>query len=100
MERLPLYQIAIRRMEISLGEYIIRFVFPSLIIGLLLSVVLYFSLNSLFIGASGIILLILFPLLSAILAVVILASNIFMVETAFDANFVFVTALSFIVTTV
>ena len=68
MERLPLYQIAIRRMEISLGEYIIRFVFPSLIIGLLLSVVLYFSLNSLFIGASGIILLILFPLLSAILA--------------------------------
>ncbi len=68
MERLPLYQIAIRRMEMSLSDYSIRFILPSFVAGLLISLFLYFSLNTLFIGASGIILLIIFPLLSTIAA--------------------------------
>ena len=68
MERLPLYQIAIRRLEMSISDYAIRFILPSFVAGLLISIILYFSLNSLFIGASGIILLLMFPLISTIAA--------------------------------
>jgi len=64
MERLPLYQIAIRRMEIPIGEYILKIVLPAFIGGLIVSTILFTTLASLFIGASGITLLVLFPLLS------------------------------------
>ena len=69
MERLPLYQIAIRRMEISPPDYLLRYVLPAFVIGLIVSIILFFSLGSLFIGASGIALLIFFPLLTTISAI-------------------------------
>ncbi|MDP6889407.1 MAG: type II secretion system F family protein [Candidatus Thalassarchaeaceae archaeon] len=69
MERLPLYQIAFRRMEVPLGEYGIKIVLPAFVGGLLLSLTLYFTLGSFFIGASGIALLILFPLVSTFAAI-------------------------------
>ena len=69
MERLPLYQIAFRRMEVPLGEYGIKIVLPAFVGGLLLSLTLFFTLGSFFIGASGIALLILFPLVSTFAAI-------------------------------
>ncbi len=69
MERLPLFQIAIRRMEVSPSQYLLRFVLPSFCVGLLISVILFVFLSSMFIGVSGIILLLLFPLLSTIAAI-------------------------------
>ncbi|MEE2811875.1 MAG: type II secretion system F family protein [Candidatus Thermoplasmatota archaeon] len=68
MERLPLYQIAFKRMEIPLSEYGIKIVLPAFVSGLLFSLTLYFTLGSFFIGASGILLLILFPLVSTFAA--------------------------------
>ena len=68
MERLPLFQIAIRRMDVSPSQYLLRFVLPSFCVGLLISVILFVFLSSMFIGVSGIILLLLFPLLSTIAA--------------------------------
>jgi flagellar protein FlaJ len=56
-------------MEIPLGEYAIKIVIPSFVGGLLLSIILYFTLGSFFIGASGIALLILFPLVSTFAAI-------------------------------
>jgi len=69
MERLPLYQIAFRRMEIPVNEYAIKIVLPSLVGGLIVSSILFFTLSSFFIGASGIALLILFPMLSTMSAI-------------------------------
>ena len=69
MERLPLYQIAFRRMEIPVNEYAIKIVFPAFVGGLIVSSILFFTLSSFFIGASGIVLLILFPLLSTMAAI-------------------------------
>ena len=69
MERLPLYQIAFRRIEIPIGEYAVKIVFPAFVGGLLVSAILLFTLGSFFIGASGIVLLILFPLISTFAAI-------------------------------
>ncbi|HJM67517.1 MAG TPA: type II secretion system F family protein [Candidatus Thalassarchaeaceae archaeon] len=69
MERLPLYQIAFRRMEIPIGEYGIKIVLPAFVGGLLISSILFFTVGSFFIGASGIVLLLLFPILSTITAI-------------------------------
>jgi flagellar protein FlaJ len=56
-------------MEVPLGEYGIKIVLPAFVGGLLLSLTLYFTLGSFFIGASGIALLILFPLVSTFAAI-------------------------------
>ncbi len=69
MERLPLYQIAFRRMDIPLGEYALKVVLPAFVGGLAVSSILFFTLSSFFIGASGIVLLILFPLVSTMAAI-------------------------------
>ncbi|MEE2747322.1 MAG: type II secretion system F family protein [Candidatus Thermoplasmatota archaeon] len=69
MERLPLYQIAIRRMEMPIGEYSIKIVLPAFMGGFLISTFLFFTLTSFFTGASGIALLIVFPLISTVAAI-------------------------------
>ena len=69
MERLPLYQIAVRRMEMPIGEYTLKIVLPAFIGGLLVSTILFTTLGSFFIGASGIALLVIFPLLSTAAAI-------------------------------
>ena len=69
MERLPLYQIAFRRMDTPLGEYAVKIVLPAFIAGALLSTFLFYTLSSFFIGASGLVLLILFPLISTLAAI-------------------------------
>ena len=69
MERLSLYQIAFRRIEIPIGEYAIKVVLPAFVGGLLVSAILLVTLGSFFIGASGIVLLILFPLISMFAAI-------------------------------
>ncbi len=69
MERLPLYQIAFRRMDTPLGEYAVKIVLPAFIAGALLSTFLFYTLSSFFIGVSGLVLLILFPLISTLAAI-------------------------------
>ena len=69
MERLPLYQIAFRRMEMPLGEYALKVVLPAFVGGLAVSSILFFTLSSFFIGASGVVLLILFPFVSTVGAI-------------------------------
>ena len=70
MKRLPIYQIAIKRLEVPLGRYLLYYVLPAGLGGLLISTLLFFSLNTLFVGTSGILLLLLFPTLSAMAALV------------------------------
>ena len=69
MERLSLYQIAFRRMETPLGEYAVKIVLPAFLGGAAVSSLLFFTLGSFFIGFSGIVLLILFPILSTLAAI-------------------------------
>ena len=69
MERLSLYQIAFRRMESPLGEYAVKIVLPAFLGGAAISSLLFFTLGSFFIGFSGIVLLILFPILSTLAAI-------------------------------
>ena len=69
MERLPLYQIAFRRIEIPLGEYAIKIVLPAFVSGLVVSALLLLTLGSFFIGASGIVLLVLFPIITTFAAI-------------------------------
>ena len=70
MERLPLYQIAIKRLEMPIGRYLLRYVLPAGFGGLLLSVFLFFTLQTMFVGASGIFLLVMFPILGALSALI------------------------------
>ena len=70
MERLPLYQIAIKRLEMPIGRYLLRYVLPAGFGGLLLSVFLFFTLQAMFVGASGIFLLVMFPILGALSALI------------------------------
>ncbi|MEE3082469.1 MAG: type II secretion system F family protein [Candidatus Thermoplasmatota archaeon] len=70
MERLPLYQIAIKRLEMPIGRYLVRFVLPAGLVGLILSLTLYFTLQGMFVGASGTFLLIMFPVLGAMSALI------------------------------
>ena len=45
MERLPLYQIAFRRMEMPLVEYALKVVLPAFVGGLAVSSILFFTLS-------------------------------------------------------
>lgn len=70
MERLPLYQIAIKRLEMPIGRYLLRYVLPAGLGGLILSITMFFTLQTMFVGASGIFLLIMFPVLGAMSALI------------------------------
>ncbi len=64
MERLPTWQIAIRRLGMPIGEYALKVVLPASIIGLLIGAIIFYISSGLFTGASGLILALLFPLLT------------------------------------
>ena len=64
MERLPTWQIAIRRLGMPITSYVIKVVLPATVFGLLLGAVIFFFASSLFTGASGLLLALIFPLLS------------------------------------
>ena len=64
MERLPIWQIAIRRLGIPINEYALKVILPASLVGLLVGVIIYYISSGLFTGASGIILALLFPLLT------------------------------------
>ena len=64
MERLPTWQIAIRRLGMPIGEYALKVVLPASIIGLLVGAIIFYISSGLFTGASGLILALLFPLLT------------------------------------
>jgi len=70
MERLPTWQIAIRRLGMPVTSYVIQVVLPATAFGLILGAVIFFFSSSLFTGASGLLLALIFPLLSGGLAVV------------------------------
>ncbi|DAC23538.1 MAG TPA: hypothetical protein HA345_03660 [Candidatus Thalassarchaeaceae archaeon] len=70
MERLPTWQISIRRLGMPVASYAIQVVLPATVFGLILGAVIFFFSSSLFTGASGILLAFLFPLLSGGMAVV------------------------------
>ena len=70
MERLPLYQIAIKRLEMPIGRYLVRYVLPAGLGGLILSITMFFTLQTMFVGASGVFLLIMFPVLGAMSALI------------------------------
>jgi len=69
MERMPVWQIAIRRLEMSPFEYGLRYVLPAAGVGFVAGIILWISLNSIFTGASGIVLLFMCPMLAVIGAV-------------------------------
>ena len=64
MERLPIWQIAIRRLGIPINEYALKVILPASLVGLLVGVIIYYISSGLFTGASGIILALLFPILT------------------------------------
>ena len=64
MERLQIWQIAIRRLGIPINEYALKVILPASLVGLLVGVIIYYISSGLFTGASGIILALLFPLLT------------------------------------
>ena len=70
MERLPTWQIAIRRLGMPITSYAIKVVLPATVFGLLLGAVIFFFASSLFTGASGLLLALIFPLLSGGVAAV------------------------------
>ena len=64
MERLPLWQIAIRRLGMPIQEYALKVVLPLYCIGLVLGAIVFYVASGLFTGASGLILGFIFPILS------------------------------------
>ena len=68
MERLPIWQIAIRRFGIPINEYALKVILPASLVGLLVGVIIYYISSGLFTGASGIILALLFPILTGVAA--------------------------------
>ncbi len=64
MERLPTWQIAIRRLGMPVGEYSLKVVLPASVIGLLVGALVFYVASGLFTGASGLILALIFPLLT------------------------------------
>jgi flagellar protein FlaJ len=56
-------------MDTPVGEYAVKIVLPAFIGGAAVSAFLFYTLSTFFIGASGIVLLILFPLLSTLAAI-------------------------------
>ncbi len=69
MERMPVWQIAIRRLEITPIEYAFRYILTAAVGGFIAGIVLWIALNSIFTGASGIVLLFMCPMLASIGAV-------------------------------
>lgn len=69
MERMPLWQIAIKRLEMPVGEYLIRYVTPAVVAGLLTGLGLMFALPTLFGGAAGLIFVAMFPFLTGAAAI-------------------------------
>ena len=70
MERLSLFQIALKRLGMPISKYLVNFVLPATIGGFVVSLILYTMLSSLFVGASGIALLVMFPLLTTGAAII------------------------------
>ena len=68
MERLPIWQIAIRRLGMPVPEYAMKVVLPSTIVGLLVGAFVFWGASGLFTGVSGLLLAFIFPLLTGILA--------------------------------
>jgi len=66
MERMPIWQIAIRRLEVPPLEYAFRYLIPAAVGGFLAGILVWVSLNSIFTGASGLILLFMCPTLASI----------------------------------
>ena len=64
MERLPLWQIAIRRLGMPIQEYALKVVLPLTVFGLVLGAIVSYVASGLFTGASGLILGFIFPILS------------------------------------
>ncbi|MEC9119214.1 MAG: type II secretion system F family protein [Candidatus Thermoplasmatota archaeon] len=64
MERLPTWQIAIRRLGMPLSEYALKVVLPATVIGLLVGAFIFIIASGLFTGASGLLLALIFPLLT------------------------------------
>ncbi len=64
MERLPTWQIAIRRLGMPIGEYALKIVLPASIFGLLIGAIIFYISSGLFTGASGLILALIFPILT------------------------------------
>lgn len=64
MERLPVWQIAIKRLSMPVPEYAMKVVVPSTIVGLLVGAFVFWGASGLFTGASGILLAFIFPLLT------------------------------------
>ena len=56
MERLPLWQIAIRRLGMPIQEYALKVVLPLTVFGLVLGAIVSYVASGLFTGASGLIL--------------------------------------------
>ncbi len=70
MERLPTWQIAIRRLGMPVTNYLLRVVLPATVFGLALGAGIFILTSSLFTGASGILLAVIFPILSGGVAVI------------------------------
>ena len=70
MERLPLWQIAIRRLGMPVQEYAIKVVTPAIVTGLLVGAFVFWGVSGLFTGISGLILALIFPLLTGAAAAV------------------------------
>ena len=70
MERLPLWQIAIRRLGMPIQEYAIKVVTPATVSGLLVGAFVFWGASGLFTGISGLILALIFPLLTGASAAV------------------------------
>ena len=64
MERLPTWQIAIRRLGMPVQEYALKIVLPATITGLLIGAIIFYIASGLFTGASGLILALIFPMIT------------------------------------
>ena len=69
MERLPPWQIAIRRLEMPAQKYLIFYVGGAAIFSMLIGVILVFAIPGLFVGPSAVIILIGLPLVATVAAV-------------------------------
>jgi len=70
MERLPLWQIAIRRLGMPAQEYVFKVIIPSTVVGLLVGTFVFWGASGLFTGISGLILAFIFPVMTGAAACV------------------------------
>ncbi len=64
MERLPPWQIAIRRLEMPAQRYLIFYVGGATVVGMLVGLIMVFAIPGLFVGPSAVVLLLVLPLAS------------------------------------